>query len=314
MNKKHSDAGPKKEGITYSSPRFLMCAPLHYDVSERINVHMNPGEASGRPDKRAAWKEWMTLLETLITLGAEVEVMQQEPGLEDMVFTANAGLLAYGDRIILANFKHSRRKPESDIFSRYLKDRGYKVEQLENYYDDFIFEGQGDALWWGIDLIASYGFRSSIHAVEVFSKGNELSDTFSMAQTHVIPMKLCDPRWYHGDTACCPISDKLLMWYPDAFTKRAQKTLWGRAYEKGAELIAVTEAEALAFVCNAIPVGDHLVIPKPPEGSTIIERLAIYGITAVPVVMDNFLLSGGAARCLVLNLNMAAARPRSRRA
>lgn len=288
----NNDIRPSPEDFRFSRrPKFLMCAPLYYDVTERINVHMNPDHAGGRPDRDRAWKEWMTLLETLVSLGAEVEVMPQHPGLEDMVFTANAGIVVGEKDIILATFKHNRRKPEQALFEDYFCRRGYRIRK---FTFATIFEGQGDALWWGNDLIMSYGFRSqqsvSWHAREYFSET-------------VIPMKLADPRWYHGDTALCPISDKLLMWYPSAFSASAQKRLVCRAKEKGAELLPVTESEALAFVCNAIPVGKSLVIPNPPKGSTIMEKLRAHGITPVPVCMDNFLLSGGAARCLVLNLN-----------
>lgn len=281
----------KPSAITEEAPRFLMCAPTHYDVTEEINVHMRPGIKEGRPDQHKAMDEWLTLVMTLIRAGASVDIIPQAPGLEDMVFTANAGLFIGNNEVVLARFAHNRRRGEEAHFSKYFTERGYNV--LARHHDS-AFEGQGDALWLGDDLIVSYGFRTELRAI----------DTLEMLiPNNIIRMKLVDPRWYHGDTCISPLSEKLVLWYPSAFDEVSQERLRVHAKFLGIELLPVTEREACAFVCNAIPVGKTIVVPTPPQGSDLLERLTQRGFTPVPVDMTNFLLSGGAARCLALNLN-----------
>src|SRR5262249_28740920 len=66
--------------------RILMCAPDHYGIEYEINPWMSRSRGS---DKSRAWKQWGALVEVLRGLGVTVELMPPQPGLPDLVFTAN---------------------------------------------------------------------------------------------------------------------------------------------------------------------------------------------------------------------------------
>src|ERR1041385_7219876 len=81
-----------------SKARFLMCPPDQYDVDYVINPWME-GNVH-KSSKEAAVKQWQTLSKLLQEKG-EVEKIPPQPGLPDMVFTANAGVVV-GKRVVLS--------------------------------------------------------------------------------------------------------------------------------------------------------------------------------------------------------------------
>src|SRR3984893_8713010 len=88
------------------SARFLMCRPEHFAVSYTINPWMDP--KSWARDKRAhfaAAREWRALHANLVELGAGIELVPSAPGLPDLVFTANAGVVL-NRQVLLARFRH----------------------------------------------------------------------------------------------------------------------------------------------------------------------------------------------------------------
>jgi N-dimethylarginine dimethylaminohydrolase len=63
----------------------------------------------------------------------------------------------------------------------------------------------------------------------------------------------------------------------------------------------VPEAEALRFACNAVCVGKHVVLPVGcPETESL---LTSRGYVLHPVPLDEFMKSGGSAKCLTLALD-----------
>ncbi|HEX3621027.1 MAG TPA: hypothetical protein VHT97_01795, partial [Acidimicrobiales bacterium] len=68
--------------------RFLMCPPEHFGVLYEINPWMHSEVAV---DLDRARDQWGELVATLVAAGAEVELLEPQPGLPDLVFTANAG-------------------------------------------------------------------------------------------------------------------------------------------------------------------------------------------------------------------------------
>src|ERR1700722_15048386 len=75
-------------------PRILMCPPTYYGIEYEINPWMSRSRGSS-PDK--ARTQWQRLHQSLVGLGVTVELMTPQPGLPDLVFTANAGLV-FGQR------------------------------------------------------------------------------------------------------------------------------------------------------------------------------------------------------------------------
>ncbi len=76
-----------------SPRRYLMCRPEHFEVSYAINPWMDVTQGV---DRELALRQWETLRRTYLDLGHEVELIEPEPGLPDMVFAANGGLVFEG--------------------------------------------------------------------------------------------------------------------------------------------------------------------------------------------------------------------------
>ncbi|HEX6531491.1 MAG TPA: hypothetical protein VF019_02625, partial [Nitrospira sp.] len=65
--------------------------------------------------------------------------------------------------------------------------------------------------------------------------------------------------------------------------------------------LAVPEDEALKFACNAVCVGKHVVLPSGcPE---TMKWLDVRGYRPYEVPLEEFMKSGGSAKCLTLALD-----------
>src|SRR4030088_3382159 len=135
------------------TPRILMCPPDFYGIEYEINPWMSRARASS-PER--ARQQWRGLYDTLIGLGVQVELMTPQPGLPDLVFTANAGLV-YKDRFFSSRFRHEVRARETPYFDAWFSAHGFKIDKLP---DGDFFEGAGDALFCGDMLFAGYRIRS----------------------------------------------------------------------------------------------------------------------------------------------------------
>src|SRR5262245_5561029 len=100
------------------SPRFLMCPPQHFAVTYSINPWMDPAawQDSGAALHASATQQWLALHETLRAAGAAIELVEPEPGLPDLVFTANAAVVL-DRKALLARFHHPQRQGEQPVFA-----------------------------------------------------------------------------------------------------------------------------------------------------------------------------------------------------
>jgi N-dimethylarginine dimethylaminohydrolase len=262
--------------------RILMCPPDHFGIEYEINPWMDRKKGA---DRERAAAQWQALYETLTgPVGATVELLEPVPGLPDMVFTANAGLVA-GKRFIPSRFRHSVRTGEEPHFHRWFESHGYEVLPLPA---GCIFEGAGDALSCGDTLFAGYHFRSHV------SSHRELS---RMLGKRVLSLELSNPRFYHLDTCFCPLGPDSAIYYPDAFDRYAQRVLSAGVSRP----VLADPDDAARFGCNAVVVDRHVVINEGCAG--LKARLEEAGYTVHPVDLSEFLKSGGAAKCLTLRLD-----------
>ena len=93
-----------------------MCPPDYYGIEYEINPWMSRGRNSVA---ELAREQWQGLRAKLEGLGAKVELIAPQKGLPDMVFTANAALVA-GRRAFLCNFRHKERQGEEAHFGQWL--------------------------------------------------------------------------------------------------------------------------------------------------------------------------------------------------
>jgi N-dimethylarginine dimethylaminohydrolase len=282
---------PRKETNVMRQPRILMCPPDHYGIEYEINPWMK--RSCGSTPQRSH-EQWHNLYETLRSLGAAIELIRPQPGLPDLVFTANAGLL-FGRRFFSSRFRHPVRRRETPQFDAWFTARGYVVEKLPH---GFYFEGAGDALFCGSQLFAGYRTRSEVRSHQYIARATE---------TEVLPLELVDPRFYHLDTCFCPLAPGEALYYPGAFDRYGRLVL--ERYIP--RLLAVGEAEAEAFACNAVVVGRTVITQC--SSAKLAADLRAWNYEPVVVPMDEFLKAGGSAKCLTLRLDGEEAAPRPAR-
>jgi len=260
-----------------------MCRPTHYTIAYEINPWMSLKRQADRARATAQWTQLHRLLTR--TLGARVTLLPPRPGVPDLVFTANAGLVS-GRTLIRSNFRHPERQQEEPVIERDFTRRGFRIVRLDRRYD---FEGEGDALWMGRTLVFGFRFRSDAPVHEELSR---------LLKTRVLPVELADRRFYHLDTCFCPLDDETALWFPRAFDRYGRKVIESVALD----LVAVSERDATRFACNAIAIGRAVVLQ---DGfSTALKRqLERRGLRPCPVDLSEFLKAGGAAKCLVLRLS-----------
>ncbi len=259
-----------------------MCPPKFFRIAYSINPWMNRELV----DTSRAHTQWQTLRYTLELSGVDVKVIEPRYDHPDMVFTANAGLV-HGNKVVLSNFKHPEREGEQHYFRDWFLDHGYDVYDLPY---NLKFEGRGDCFIHKGKLIGGYGFRSDRKAIKMAAEILDLKPVI---------FKLQDPRFYHLDT-CLSIVDEendVAIYYPGAFS-RLRKPNWGT----GLKLLPVEEWEAERFVCNSVTVGNNIIMPARARGTKIMHKLKASGYNVAEVHMSEFMKSGGAARCLVLEL------------
>jgi N-dimethylarginine dimethylaminohydrolase len=262
--------------------RLLMVPPRHYEVAYEIN----PWMSRLRPAERELAQEQWEGLHRVLTeqVGAEVILAEPQEGLPDMVFTANAGLVD-GSRVILTNFRHKERQPEAPAFREWFEDNGYAVLELP---PGRYFEGEGDALWMGETLFAGYHWRSDVHSHRLIGE---------MLGARVLSLELSDPRFYHLDTCFCPLDQRTVAYYPQAFDSYARKVIEANVPCR----LLVEPEEAKRFACNAVVLGKDVVLNT---GCPMLERqLQAFGFTPHATPLDEFIKAGGSAKCLTLHLD-----------
>jgi N-dimethylarginine dimethylaminohydrolase len=258
-----------------------MCPPNYYGIEYEINPWMSRSRGSAPERARA---QWQALYEALRGLGVSVELLTPQPGLPDLVFTANAGLV-YRTRFFSSRFRHEVRARESPHFDAWFAGHGFLVEHLP---ESMYFEGAGDALFCGPTLFAGYRIRSDVHGHQY------LAATLGKL---VLPLELINPRFYHLDTCFCPLAPGEAIYYPAAFDAYGRKVLEGHI----PRLLAVQEDEAYRFGCNAVVVGKTVIVNT--GCAHLAADLRAWGYEPVAIELDEYIKAGGSAKCLTLRLD-----------
>ncbi len=270
-----------------TSPRFLMCRPRYFDVRYVINPWM--ATSLHRVNHTLASVQWAAL-HRLIQSVAEVQLIDPEPELPDMPFTANAGLVV-GDLAIPSNFRHAERRAEEIHFERWFSNHRFQVHKLPR---PILFEGAGDALldqnrgciWMG------YGQRSAREAGAHIQR---------LLDLEVILLELTDPWFYHLDTCFCPLARGYVLYYPHAFSDASRALLERRVPSEMA--IAVGEEDAKQLACNAVNIDDTIILNN--ASGPLLARLSRAGFRVQRSPLSEFLMAGGASKCLTLRLEEA---------
>jgi N-dimethylarginine dimethylaminohydrolase len=279
-----------------SPPRFLMCRPQHFAVTYSINPWMDPAawRDGGRALHATAVEQWQGLHRALAMHGAAIEFVTPQPGLPDLVFTANAAVVLDG-KALLARFRHDeRRGEEPHVAAAFdaLAARGLIAEVIAPNRAPAL-EGAGDCIWDAHrrQFWMGFGIRSD-HAAHRL-----VEETFGVP---CVPLSLADPKHYHLDTAFCALPCGTVMYYLRAFSPKALAAI--HAVTTPDQRIALDAADAVAFAANAVCVGRRILLSScsPALAATLKER----GYHVVQTPLAAFLRSGGSACCLTLRLDL----------
>ena len=257
---------------------YVMTPPRFFEVTYAINPWM---DTTTPVDASAALAQWQQLQDVYRELGHSVDLVDPVPGLPDMVYAANGGLIIDGTAAV-ARFKYAERKPESTAYAAWLSSQGFQPRQTRH-----VNEGQGDLLPVGDDILAGYGFRTDLRA------HGEIAGIF---ERRVISLELIDPRFYHLDTALTVLDDSTIAYYPPAFSyvSRAHlETLFPDA-------IVVDTADAYAFGLNAVSDGRHVIHPAAAVGFA--RQLRDAGFEPIGVELPELLKGGGSVKCCTLEV------------
>ena len=264
--------------------KILMCPPDHFTVDYVINPWM-AGHASSL-DIDLAKTQWRTLRDTIEEY-AEIAEIEPQPGLPDLVFTANAGAV-YRDKAIASHFMPHERRPEEVHYKKWFRDNGFDLLNLD---EKIGFEGAGDCLFdrEGPWLWTGYGYRTEIEAHA------EIQEFFDV---DLVSIKLTDSRFYHIDTCFCPLTGGFLMYHPPAFDFDSRIAIESRIPPH--KRIIVDTLDAGDFACNAVNLGDTVILNKASD--PLKARLMLAGFKVTEVGLSEFLKAGGSAKCLTLKL------------
>src|SRR5262245_16505020 len=112
--------------MSITAPTILMCPPDYYGIEYEINPWMSRQRQS---DPARARQQWATLMQLLESAGAKIELLSPQPGLPDMVFTANAALI-YRSLAVMARFRHPERQGEVTHDEAALRHAGFEIRHV----------------------------------------------------------------------------------------------------------------------------------------------------------------------------------------
>ncbi|SIR78593.1 ornithine--oxo-acid transaminase [Williamsia sterculiae] len=259
-----------------------MTPPTHFAVTYAINPWMHPGVPV---DTDRALAQWNTLRDIYLSLGHAVLTVDPQPGLPDMVYAANGGLVTE-NTVVAAQFTHPQRAAEGPAYADWFTGQGYR----DVGHTTLPNEGEGDLLVVGDRILAGTGFRThrDTHAEIAHLTGME-----------VITLELVDPVFYHLDTALGVLDDDTIAYHPAAFSPASQDAL--AALFPDAVLVGAEDAAVLGL--NFVSDGLHVVMTDAAPDLAL--SLAAAGFRPITVDLSELLKGGGGVKCCTLELRHA---------
>jgi N-dimethylarginine dimethylaminohydrolase len=280
-----------------TSPTVLLCSPKYFDVVYKINPWMRPAEwhEDLQHLSNEAKAGWRVMRDQFAGFGWQVKEVEPQPGLPDMVFTANAAIVLDG-KALMAKFKFKERQGEEQFFCKKfeeLKTEGL-INQIGFFPEGIKQEGAGDCVW---DATRNYfwtgrGPRSDKEASKY------ISDFFGV---ETVPIELVTDDYYHSDISINPLSGGHLMFYPGAFSEASCKVIRERVEPE--LLIEVDQEDAQRFVLNAVNIGPKIALSGCSE--KLEHKLTDFGYEVVKIPVGAFNFAGGSVWCLTLRLDLA---------
>lgn len=280
---------------------IVMCPPTHFDVQYELSTNRWM-DMNCSPDKNLASRQWLDLFGACLEYGLKVLLMKPRPVLPDMTFVANVGLQIPGGKgIIISNYFHPERRPESnftyDFFCNF-----FTAEDVWQLPSGMYFEGQGDSIW--LDerrVVIGYGVRTNLAGIgEVRKILKHYDPKIIVIPLRMKPVASINPDakiFYHLDTCLFWLSRiQTFIVYEGAFMPSAIRSL-----KKLGGLMSVAEAEAGNFVCNGLAINEKTLF-FPWIGGILYLSLMNLGYDIKVFPMSEFIKSGGAVKCLIMEI------------
>jgi N-dimethylarginine dimethylaminohydrolase len=153
---------------------------------------------------------------------------------------------------------------------------------------DCVFDATRSLFWMG------YGPRSDAAARDVVS---------GMFGHEVVALELADGRFYHMDTALCPLSGGEVMYLPAAFSPAGLAVVRDRVAV--ADRIEIGLQDGCRLAANAVCIGRNIIVSGAGKG--LRRKLESRGYRVIDTPLPSFLRSGGSAFCLTLRLDRQSA-------
>jgi N-dimethylarginine dimethylaminohydrolase len=272
--------------------RYAVVRPTHYRVAYAINPYMDP---ANQPDPRRAMRQWVLLIATLRSVGAEVEVIEQRPDAPDMVYAMNLGLPFNGrggPGVVLSHMRFPQRRVETTSARDWFEDAGFVQAAVGRDGAGPHWES-GDAFPFAGELVVGYGMRTEEPALARLAAGLDV---------RVLGVRLVHPAMYHLDLAFCPLDSSTALVYPAAFDEAGAAALLSLVPDP----LVLTAAEAFSFCANSVVIGRSIVMPA---CSARLRRELERREFAVRVVdVSEFHKGGGSVRCLTNPLDLVIGR------
>jgi N-dimethylarginine dimethylaminohydrolase len=268
------------------TPRFLLCAPDHYDTHFLFNPFMGYRE---RVEPRRAAAQWRRLVGVLEQAGAEVEPARPAPVTGALPFTADGALVYAPGRAVVLRNDGLRGDLEPPVFTGWLRGLGYATESLPPRYR---IDG-GNLL-----RLTSGDFLAGLKPGATGLAERYLDRLLRrITGARVLTVELAGPPWLHLDTVVGVLGPQTYLVHPGGL---AGGTLPRTGPFANADVIEVDADDARRFACNVVVVGD--VVVTGPISTGLERRIARRGFQVERVDLSEFYKAGGGAKCLTLPL------------
>ncbi len=301
---------------------ILLGDPAHF----RIRGGQNPYTRDRwglkkRVDRPKAVGQWERFKDTLERLGAATFVVPPHAEHPGLVFPANAGFLHFKYAPVPLGHKHfwlssfaGHRAGQEAIYRAALNRLG--VTAIATL--PFAFEGEADFFPVADFFVFTHGeivrpgFVPALGIPPYRYRFSHRSDARNLGSLEavvspqeVLPVRLTDVRYYHGDTLffAFGLRREYLLAYPPAADPADITRLRERL---GGRFIEVDARDAEAFACNSFqldgPQGPVLVMPA-GVSDALVARLEGLGFPVTRVdVSEFFRKGGGSVKCLIGDL------------
>lgn len=255
-----------------------MCPPTYFAVEYNINPWM-----VSQIDRKKAEIQWTRLRDTFKKLNMKISLIEPIKHLPDMVFTADQGAV-YDHIFIKSNFRFKERQSESDYTLDWFKKKNFAIVELPKLAH---FEGQGDFIMFGSEILIGIGERTNLKAARIIE---------TLLNKKITTLKLINPYFFHLDTALCVLPDKTIMFYEGAFDKASV----AKIKKISPDFISVSKSDAYKMVCNAAFCKNNIVTNK-GISKRLLKELKTRKLKIFEVELSEFLKVGGGAHCLTWN-------------